>query len=119
MPNGSTNPVRALVFDTAAVSQVTYRIDGAGAWFPMTQSASNPNLWEGIWNASALASGRLPDRGPGRGNDHPLDSIDVAVVGANSAPAAAGDSYTTDQGTTLTVAAPASWPTIRTPMEIR
>jgi hypothetical protein len=59
--NSANNPIRALVFDTGAVSQVQYRIDMAGSWYPMARTASNnpsyPHLWEGTWNASALASG--------------------------------------------------------------
>jgi hypothetical protein len=59
--NSAANPIRALVFDTGAVSQVQYRIDMAGSWYPMARTASNnpsyPHLWEGTWNASALASG--------------------------------------------------------------
>jgi hypothetical protein len=57
----SANPIRALVFDTGAVSQVQYRIDAAGSWYPMQRTASNnpnyPHLWEATWDASALASG--------------------------------------------------------------
>ena len=59
--NSAANPIRALVFDTGTVSQVQYRIDMAGSWYPMARTAgTNPNypyLWEGTWNASALASG--------------------------------------------------------------
>ena len=106
MPNGSTNPIRALVFDTVTVSQVTYRIDGAGTWFPMTKNASNPNLWEGVWNASGLANGSHKIEVQAVGTTTRLDTINVTVAGTNSAPVAADDSYTTDQGTTLTVAAP-------------
>ena len=60
IPNSAANPIRALVFDVGTVSQVQYRIDAAGLWYPMKQTANNPNyphLWEAIWNASALASG--------------------------------------------------------------
>ena len=59
--NSPANPIRALVFDPGTVSQVQYRIDMAGSWYPMARTAgTNPNypyLWEGTWNASALASG--------------------------------------------------------------
>jgi len=59
--NSANNPIRALVFDTGTVNQVQYRIDIAGSWYPMARTASNnpsyPHLWEGTWNASALASG--------------------------------------------------------------
>jgi hypothetical protein len=44
VPKSSANPIRALVFDTAAVSQVQYRIDSAGSWYPMQHTATgNPN----------------------------------------------------------------------------
>ncbi len=59
--NSSENPIRALVFDPGAVSQVQYRIDLAGSWYPMQRTSgtnpSYPHLWEASWNASALASG--------------------------------------------------------------
>jgi hypothetical protein len=59
--NSAANPIRALVFDPGTVSLVQYRIDTAGAWYPMQRTASNnpsyPHLWEAAWNASALASG--------------------------------------------------------------
>jgi Calcineurin-like phosphoesterase len=58
--NSATNPIRALVFDIAAVNQVQYRIDMAGTWYPMQRTVNNPSyphLWEAVWNASALAAG--------------------------------------------------------------
>ncbi|MCU0584945.1 MAG: metallophosphoesterase [Desulfobacterales bacterium] len=56
--NSAANPIRALVFDPGTVSLVQYRIDTAGSWYPMARAASSyPHLWEGTWNASALASG--------------------------------------------------------------
>ena len=58
VPNSAANTIRALVFDPGTVSQVVYRIDGAGSWFPMQPASSNiARLWEGAWNASALAPG--------------------------------------------------------------
>jgi hypothetical protein len=61
IPNSATNPIRALVFDTAALNQVQYRIDAAGSWYPMQRTAVNnpnyPHLWEATWNASAIVSG--------------------------------------------------------------
>ncbi len=106
VPNGSANPIRALVFDAGAVSQVTFRIDGAGSWFPMTRASGNPSLWEGFWNASALASGSHKIEVQAVGTTTRLDAINVTIVGANSAPVAANDSYGTNQNTVLTVAAP-------------
>ncbi len=56
VPNGSANPIRALVFDPNPVTQVQYRIDGGSTWRPMAKSG-NQYLWEALWNASSLAQG--------------------------------------------------------------
>ena len=57
VPASSANFVRALVFDTAASPQVSYRIDGGTTWYPMTRVASGSPVWQGPWNASGLAPG--------------------------------------------------------------
>jgi len=57
VPSSSTNPIRALVFDSNTVTQVQYRIDGTGNWNAMTPVAGNQYLWEGVWDASALSGG--------------------------------------------------------------
>jgi hypothetical protein len=57
VPSLSTNPIRALVFDTNTVTQVHYRIDGSENWNAMTPIIGNPHLWEGIWDASTLSGG--------------------------------------------------------------
>ena len=59
VPNGSSNPIRALVFDKNAILTVQYRVDGNSSWFPMTRTAeaTNPHLWEATWDASALSEG--------------------------------------------------------------
>jgi len=84
IPNSSANPIRALVFDTAAVSQVQYRIDTAGSWYPMQRTAtSNPNyphLWEATWNASALASGEHTIEVQATGSTVRTDSVRVNVL---------------------------------------
>jgi hypothetical protein len=54
--NASANPIRALVLDPAAVSQVQYRVNG-GTLQPMSAVTGNPRLWQGAWNASALPEG--------------------------------------------------------------
>jgi hypothetical protein len=86
VPNSSANPIRALVFDTAAVSQVQYRIDAAGAWYPMQRTAtSNPNyphLWEATWNASALASGEHTIEVQATGSTARTDTVRVYVQAA-------------------------------------
>ena len=53
------NPIRALVFDVNPITGVQFRINGAGDWYPMTQTRpeANPHLWEGIWDASGLPTG--------------------------------------------------------------
>jgi hypothetical protein len=86
VPNSSVNPIRALVFDTAAVSQVQYRIDAAGSWYPMQRTAtSNPNyphLWEATWNASALASGEHTIEVQATGSTSRTDTVRVYVQAA-------------------------------------
>lgn len=57
VPAAASNPVRALVFDAGAVSQVRFRIDGGATWYPMSRTASGSSLWSGTWNASSLAAG--------------------------------------------------------------
>jgi hypothetical protein len=54
--NATSNPIRALVFDPAAVTQVQFRVNG-GTWQPMASVSGNPSLWQGVWNASALPEG--------------------------------------------------------------
>lgn len=53
--NSASNPVRALVLDPNPAT-VQFRVDG-GALQPMTAVAGNPRLWQGVWDASALAEG--------------------------------------------------------------
>ena len=80
------NPIRALVFDTAAVSQVQYRIDSAGSWFPMQRAAtgnpSYPHLWEAAWNASALAAGEHTIEVQATGSTVRTDTVRVNVQAA-------------------------------------
>ncbi len=54
--NAASNPIRALVFDPAAVTQVQFRVNG-GVWQPMTSVSGNARLWQGVWDASALPEG--------------------------------------------------------------
>jgi len=54
--NGASNPIRALVFDPTAISQVQFRING-GAWQSMTAVPGKPYLWQGTWNASSMPDG--------------------------------------------------------------
>ena len=54
--NSATNPIRALIFDPATVTQVQFRVNG-GTWQPMQNMSGNSALWQGLWNASTLAAG--------------------------------------------------------------
>lgn len=54
--NSATNPIRALVFDPATVTQVQFRVNG-GAWQAMQNVSGNAALWQGVWDASTLAAG--------------------------------------------------------------
>ncbi len=56
VPNGNSNPVRALVFDPNTVTQAQFRVNG-GNWHPMERIPGNLRLWQGLWDASALAEG--------------------------------------------------------------
>ncbi len=54
--NSATNPVRALVFDPATVTQVQFRVNGGG-WQPMQNVSGTAPLWQGMWNAATLTAG--------------------------------------------------------------
>ena len=69
VPASSANFVRALVFDTAASPQVSYRIDGGTTWYPMTRVAAGSPVWQGAWNASGARRRRSHDRSAGRRHD--------------------------------------------------
>lgn len=83
VPGSPANPIRALVFDTAAVSQVQYRIDAEGPWVPMQRTAASnpsfPHLWEAFWNASALAAGEHTIEVQATGSAVRTDTIRVYV----------------------------------------
>jgi VCBS repeat-containing protein len=107
VPNATSNPLRALVFDTTAISQVRYRLDGASTWLPMTRVAANPALWEGAWDASGLAAGDHTIEVQAVGSTTRSHTITVAVTGAtNRPPVAQSDSYSTPQDTPLQITAP-------------
>ena len=106
VPASSANFVRALVFDTGTITQVRFRVDSGATWYPMTRTAGSP-VWQGAWNASALAAGNHTIEVQATGTTIVSDSITVGVVGgANRPPMANADSYTTGFQTALTVAAP-------------
>ena len=107
VPAAANNPLRALVFDTVPNPQVRYRVDGSSTWLPMTRVVSGGPLWQGVWDAAALPAGDHTIEVQAVGSSTRSHLITVAVTGAtNQPPAAANDSYTTPQGTSLNVAAP-------------
>jgi hypothetical protein len=55
--NSSNNPIRALVFDRLGVTGVQFRVNGGTTWYPMSNVAGNPKLWQGLWDASNLSAG--------------------------------------------------------------
>jgi VCBS repeat-containing protein len=103
----STNFVRALVFDSATNTQVSYRLDGGTAWNPMSRVSGGSPIWQGSWNASALAAGDHTIEVRAVGTTTVSDTARVEVTGAvNRPPVAAGDSYVAESGKTLAVPAP-------------
>ena len=106
VPNAS-NPIRALVFDSAAVSNVVYRVDGASTWTSMTPVAGNAALWTANWDATNAATGSHTIEVKATGSSTVSNIITVDLVrSGNVAPSATNDSYTITQDKTLTVAAP-------------
>jgi len=104
VPAVPANPIRALVFDANAVTQVSYRIDGAGNWYPMTRVAANPALWQATWNASNLAAGNHTIEVQAVGSSTRSNITTVYVTGStNRAPVAVDDSYSTTKDVVLTV----------------
>jgi Calcineurin-like phosphoesterase/FG-GAP-like repeat len=87
--NASANPIRALVFDSGTISQVSYRIDSSATWSPMTRVAANPALWEAVWDASPLAAGDHTIEVRAIGTTTVSDSITVNVSAAAIRPPAA------------------------------
>jgi hypothetical protein len=108
VPAASTNFVRALVFDTATSTQVSYRIDGGTAWYPMSRAAAGSPIWQGPWDAAALAAGHHTIEVRAVGTATVSDTITVEVVGGapNQPPVAANDSYSVAAGSVLSVSAP-------------
>lgn len=107
VPAASGNPVRALVFDAATVTSVAFKVDAEATWRTMTRVAGNAKLWQGVWNASALAAGDHTLTVQAVGTSTKSQTITVKVTAAaNRAPAAANDAYSVSQGSTLSVAAP-------------
>jgi hypothetical protein len=108
VPAASANPVRALVFDAGTVSSVAFKCDAETTWHPMTRVSGNTKLWQGVWNASALAAGEhtLTVQAVGTTTKSHAITVLVEASAGNRAPVAANDSFSTAQNTTLNVAAP-------------
>ena len=108
VPASSTNFVRALAFDTAAISLVRFRIDGGATWYPMSRVADGSPVWQGAWNASALPAGNHTIEVQAAGTTTVSDVITVELTSGatNQAPGAVGDNYFVESGKTLSQAAP-------------
>jgi hypothetical protein len=107
VPAASTNFIRALVFDAGAISQVRFRVDSGATWYPMSRVATGSPVWQGAWNASALAAGHHTIEVQATGTTTVSDAITVEVTSAgNRPPVANGDAYATNYQTALAVAAP-------------
>ena len=58
IPNGTGNPLRALLFDPAiSAYTIEYCVDGGTVCHPMNKVPENPNLWEAAWDTSSLSEG--------------------------------------------------------------
>ena len=90
VPAASTNFVRALVFDTAAISLVRFRIDGGATWYPMSRVADGSPVWQGAWNASALPAGNHTIEVQAAGTTTVSDVITVEVDQRRHQPRAGG-----------------------------
>ena len=108
VPASATNVVRALVFDAAANPPVRYRIDGGAVWHTMSRVAAGLPIWQGAWDASAVAAGEhtIEVQAAGTTTVSDISKVDVEAGAVNHAPAAANDSYSAFTGQTMTVAAP-------------
>jgi len=78
IPAGNANPVRALVFDSAPVSRVQYRIDDSGDWHDMHQEGTGP-VWKGFWDAFDAPAGFHTITVRATGTETASDSIRTLV----------------------------------------
>ena len=82
VPNGTGNPLRALLFDpNTSGSTAEYRIDSSTTWYPMSRVVTNPNLWEALWDSSGLNEGEhsIEVRATGSEGTVRTDTISVYV----------------------------------------
>jgi hypothetical protein len=106
VPNSATNPIRALVFDKAAISLVRFRID-SGTWVTMSRVPGSTALWQGTWDASALSgSHTIEVQATGSSARSHTIGVTVPAPTVNHPPVAVGDNYSTSAGVALTRAVP-------------
>ena len=89
IPEGTNNPLRALLFDPNISTCVAeYRIDGASVWHLMSKVPANPNLWEAEWDSSGLTIGdhTIEVRATGSEGTIHTDTIAVYVDTGSTAP---------------------------------
>ena len=108
IPNAPNNPLRALVFDKNAISQVQYRIDNDSQWYPMQPVAGNPYLWEAMWDGSAMAEGKHTIQVQALGSTVQSDMIAVQVASINQLPVAQDQNVNTNEDTSIPILLTAS-----------
>lgn len=108
VPNTTNNPIRALVFDNNAISQVQYRIDNEGQWYPMQPVAGNPYLWEAMWDGSTTAEGQHTIQVQASGSTVQSDTIAIQVASSNQPPVAQDQNVDTNEDTDITILLTAS-----------
>jgi len=103
VPNGTGNPLRALLFDpNTSVCTAEYRIDSSATWYPMSSVVTNPNLWEASWDSSGLNKGEhsIEVRATGSEGTVRTDTIAVYVeAGTTNEPPVANATATPLSGT--------------------
>ena len=82
IPQSRFNPIRALIFDKNPVSQVHFRIDITGDWYPM-QRIENTPVWFGWWDARMFASGLHTIEVRAQGSSVVIDRV-ITSINPNS-----------------------------------
>ena len=108
VPNAASNPIRALVFDNRAISQVQYRVDNDSQWHPMQPVVGNPYLWEAMWDGSAAAEGGHTIQVQAVGSTVQSDTIAVQVASSNQPPVAQDQNVNTNEDTNIPILLTAS-----------
>ena len=81
IPQSRFNPIRALIFDKNPVSQVQFRIDGTGDWYPM-QPIDNTPVWFGLWDARAVTGGSHTIEVRAQGSSVVIDRVTTSINAA-------------------------------------